>query len=325
MRFFRIAMILAAVAICGGAWAGDYPNRPVTIVIPYGPGGATDIIGRVLADQLGQKFGQNFIIVNKNGAFGILAMQELLRNKADGYTLMMGNVSTNAITPVLFASKMSFAYDASIRPITELAEIPGVLVTTTVNFAPRTLAEMLAYAKANPGKLRYASPGIGSYPQFDTELFSQAAGVRMLHVPLKGGAADVVNSLATGDTQLSFVNVATAEGMVQAGRLTPLALISDHPLAQYPGVPTMAQAGYSGIGTMQWQAIFARVGTPQPIIDTLFKAITEVMSSEQTKHAFSANGIEPMLSASPDAATGWQQAQERKWQGIVAETHISLE
>src|SRR6516164_9840920 len=140
-----------------------YPSRLVKIIVPYGPGGATDIVARVLADQLKTKFGQSFIVENKPGGYGIIAIQELVRSGSDGYTLMIGNVSTNAITPILFGSKMSLNYDTDVVPVMRLVEIPAFLLVTTKNFAPKTVAEFIDYTKNNPGKVNYGTVGVGSY------------------------------------------------------------------------------------------------------------------------------------------------------------------
>ncbi|MBA4788764.1 MAG: tripartite tricarboxylate transporter substrate binding protein [Rhizobiales bacterium] len=319
----------AAVAACtlaaGAAGAQTYPDRLVTIVVPYGPGGATDIVGRTLADQMGKKFNQSFVVMNKPGAFGLTGMQDVVRQPADGYTLFIGNVSTNTITPLLFSKKMTFNYDESMRVVTKLAEVPGALVATTVNFEPKTFAELVAYAKKNPGKLNYATSGLGSYPHFDTEILNRAAGIDVVHVPLKGGAAEMVTSLVSGETQYGFVNAATAESMVKAGRLRALAVVSDKRLASMPDVPTMAEIGFADIGTMQWQALYVRAGTPEPVVDTLFKAATQVMQSEQSAKILQPAGVIISTSKSPADAQAWQKAEFAKWRRIVTDVKVALD
>lgn len=321
--------IWAAAAVCATlaapVQAETWPDRFVTILVPYAPGGATDIVARTLAEQMGKQFKQGFIVSNKPGAFGLTAMSDMVRQPADGYTLYLGNVSTNAITPQLFQKKMSFSYDESMRLVTRLAEVPGVLVATTVNFAPNTLPELLAYAKANPGKLNYASPGIGSYPHFDTEIFNRKAGIEVVHVPLKGGASEMVTSLLSGETQYGFVNAATAEAMVKAGRLKALAVVAPQRLKTLPDVPTMAEAGFPNVGTMQWQALYVRAGTPEPIVSALFKAATEVMRSPQTAKSLEPSGVIISPSASPADALAWQKAEAAKWKAITTDVKVALD
>jgi tripartite-type tricarboxylate transporter receptor subunit TctC len=321
------AFVVALGAIsCGprGSWAAGYPDKPVNIIVPYVPGGATDLIARVAADQLSKKFGQNFLVINKPGAFGVVALQEVLRQPADGYTIMIGNISTNAITPVIFAKSMKFDFDTAFITVMKLAEAPNVLVATTVDFPPNTVAELVAYAKAHPDKVRYASAGIGSHPHFLTEMLDHDAGIKMVHVPIKGGAGDMLNSLATGDTQVGVLNVATAEGMVKAKRLKVLAAMAQGHLPHYPGAPTMVEAGYPGLNDAQWFSLLVRTGTPPAIVDTLFKAMTEVMTSDQSRKAFDTAGFYATLSKSPAEAQAWQKDEERRWRDIEDVTKITL-
>ena len=324
-----IKHVLAAVAACTmlshAARAENYPDRLVTVLVPYAPGGATDIVGRTLADQFSKLFNQSFIVSNKPGAFGLTAMQDLVRQPADGYNLYIGNVSTNASTPLLFQKKMNFNYDESMRLVTKLAEIPGILVTTTVNFEPKSVAELIAYAKKNPGKLNYASPGIGSYPHFDTEIFNRAAGMDVMHVPLKGGASEMVTSLLSGETQYGFINVATAEAMVKAGKLRAIAAVAPQRIKTMPDVPTMAEAGFPDIGTMQWQALYVRAGTPEPIVQKLFNASRDVMHSERTAKALAPAGVIISTSASPQAALDWQKSEFAKWKAITNDVKVALD
>ncbi|MEP9377677.1 tripartite tricarboxylate transporter substrate binding protein [Aquabacter sp. CN5-332] len=320
-----LAIAALSLAITCGARAETYPNRLVTIVVPYAPGGATDIVARTLADQFSKMFNQSFIVANKPGAFGLTAMQEIVRQNPDGYNMYVGNVSTNAITPLLFSKKMPFKYDESLQLVAKLAEIPGVLVSTTVNFEPKTFAELVEYAKKNPGKLNYASPGIGSYPHYDTEMLNRAAGIEVLHIPLKGGASEMVTSLISGETQYGFVNVATAESMMKAGRLRALAVVAPERLKNLPNVPTMAEVGYPNIGTLQWQALYVRAGTPAPIVNTLFKAATDVMRSEQTARSLEPAGVVLSPSKSPQQAAEWQNGEFAKWRAITSEIKVDLD
>ena len=258
----RVGLVLALAGLAFGTVAASaqdkYPSKPVKIVVPYAPGGATDITSRLFGEQLRQSLGQQFVVESKPGAFGILAIEEMARSKPDGYTLMVGNVSTNAITPVLFQKKFSIDFEKSVVSVSRLAIYPSFLITTTAqNFEPKTVAELVAHAKKNPGKVRYTSAGVGSFPHFDMEIFSRRAGVEMLHIPNKTGAAGMINDLVVGDAQTAFLNAASSASMIKAGKLRPIAVLAEQRLADYPDVPTLAEAGYPGVGTLHWQSMLA--------------------------------------------------------------------
>src|SRR5262245_42903540 len=260
----RLGFGLAALCLALGAVTASaqdkYPSKPVKIVVPYAPGGATDITSRLFGEQMRQILGQQFVVESKPGAFGILAIEEMARSKPDGYTLMVGNVSTNAITPILFQKKFSkeIDFEKSVVSVSRLAIYPSFLITTTAqNFDVKTVADLVAHAKKNPGKVRYTSAGVGSFPHFDTEVFAKRAGAEMLHIPNKTGAAGMINDLVVGDAQVAFINAASTASMIKAGKLRPIAVLAEARLAEYPDVPTLAEAGYPGVGTLHWQSMLA--------------------------------------------------------------------
>ena len=323
----RVSLLLAAVllACAGTAMAQDkYPSKPVKILVPYAPGGATDIITRVVSEQLRQSLGQPFVVENKAGAFGILALEEMAKSRADGYTLMVGNVSTNAITPVLFKDKLKIDYDKDVVSVTRMATLPSFFIATAKDFAPKTLAEFVDYAKKNPGKVRYTSAGVGSFPHFDTEIFAKRAGIDMVHIPIKAGASGMLNDLVNGDVQVAFINVATTGAMVKAGSLKPLAVVSEHRLAEYPDVPTMAEAGYPGVGTLHWQSMLAPAATPKDVIDTLHKAVGEALQASQVQEAFKKQLIEATPNKSPEEAKAWLANEIATWRKITGEIKIEM-
>ena len=244
IRFGILALALAGFA-CNAAWAQSsdkYPSRPVKILVPYGPGGATDIVARILADQLTKRLGQSVYVENKPGAFGIVALQEMVHAPADGYTLMVGNVSTNAITPVAYAAKLNFDYMKEVVPITDTVDVPAFLVAAK-SFAPTTISELVAYVKKNPGQVRYGTVGPGSYPHYDMAYFAKRAGdLDMIAVPNKAGAAGVINDMLTGSVQVAFLNVASSAPQVRAGNLHPLAVVNRARLPEFANLPTMQEA-----------------------------------------------------------------------------------
>jgi tripartite-type tricarboxylate transporter receptor subunit TctC len=315
----KMALVGIALAALAGPVAAQekFPSRPVKILVPYAPGGATDIVARVIAENMRTTLGQNVLVENKPGAFGIVAIEELARSRPDGYTLMVGNVSTNAITPILFKQKMSFDYEASVIPVTRLADLPAFLIATTKDFPPKTVPEFVAYAKQNSGTMQYATVGVGSFPHYDMIMFEKKAGLQLTDVPYKGGAGEAVSKLASGEVQAAFLNVATTGGMIRSGHLRPLAVVSSVRLPDYPDVPTMAEAGYPGIGTEQWQTLFARAGTPPEVLDMLFKAAVDALKSEQARKIFAPQYIRVIPSESPAEAATWLKKDSEHWRDVV--------
>jgi len=325
MNRFGLLLLSACLAFAGAASAQDkYPSKPIKILVPYAPGGATDIISRVVGEQLRQNLGQSFVVENKAGAFGILAIEEMARARPDGYTVMVGNVSTNAITPVLFKDKLKIDFDKDVVSVGRIATLPSFFIATAKDFAPKTLAEFVDYAKKNPGKVRYTSAGVGSFPHFDMEIFARRAGIDIVHIPVKAGASGMLNDLVNGDVQVAFINVATTGAMVKAGSLKPLAVVSEKRLPEYPDVPTMAEAGYSGVGTLHWQSMLAPAGTPKEVIDALHKAISQALQSSQVEEAFKKQLIQATPNTSPAEAQAWLKSETEAWRKITSEVKIEM-
>ena len=326
MRFRQalLSLLCMVLGAAGAAAQDKYPGKPIRVLVPYAPGGATDIVARVVGEQIRHSLGQSFVVENKPGAFGILAIEEMARSKPDGYTLMLGNVSTNAITPVLFPKKLSINYARDVVPVARIADLPAFLIATKNDFPPKTFAEFIAYAKQHPGKVRYCSVGVGSYPHFDMEVLSKRAGLDMIHIPVKAGAGGILNDLVNGDLQVCFLNVATTSGQVKAGQLQVYAVVSDKRLPDYPDFPTMAEVGYPGVGTIAWQALFAPAGTPPDVIETLHKAVLQALDSEPVRESFRKSGIRAAPTASPEDAKAWLKGEMETWRKIVAETKIDL-
>jgi tripartite-type tricarboxylate transporter receptor subunit TctC len=326
----RLTLLLLAVfcLALGGMEAGaqdKYPSKTVKIIVPYAPGGATDIVARVLGEQLRQSLGQSFVVENKPGAFGIIALEEMARSKPDGYTLMIGNVSTNAITPVLFPRKLTINYEKDVVPVGRLVDIPEFLIATTTNFEPKTAAELIAYAKQNKGKVRYGTVGVGSYPHYDMAYFAKKAGdLDMIAIHNKAGASGVINDMVTGDTQASFLNVASTAAMIKAGKIRPLALVNHARLPEFPDVPTMKEIGYPDVGTLAWQAMFAPAGTPKEVLETLQKATTAAMQAPAAQEAFKKQNFNVVPNKSLDDAKTWLAGEMASWKMITGEVKIEI-
>jgi tripartite-type tricarboxylate transporter receptor subunit TctC len=326
MKRLTLALLSAAAVILGApAVAQDkYPSKPVKIIVPYAPGGATDITSRLFGEQLKNLLGQQFVVESKPGAFGIIAIEEMARSKPDGYTLQVGNVSTNAITPVLFKNKFQIDFEKSVVPVSRLAIYPSFLITTTANFDVKSVKELVDYAKKNPGKVRYSSAGVGSFPHFDMEIFGKRAGMDMVHIPNKSGAAGMINDLVVGDVHTAFLNAASSAAMIRAGKLRPIAVLAEARLKDYPDVPTLAEAGYPGVGTLHWQSMLAPAQTPRPVLETLFKGIQEAAKNPQLLETFGKQFVSVKPNDSLEDSKTWLNSELASWRKITAEVKIDL-
>src|SRR5262245_5563883 len=330
MDMKRLSLIMAAatcLAIAGlAAQAQDkYPSKPVRIIVPYAPGGATDIVARIVGEQMRGLLGQNFVVENKPGAFGILAIEEMARARPDGYVLQVGNVSTNAISPVIVADKFKINYDRDVAAVTNLIDIPAFLVVTTTNVNVTDVKELVDYAKKNPGKLRYGTVGAGSYPHYDMAYFGKRAGdLDMIAIHNKAGASGVINDMITGDTQATFLNVASSAAQIRAGKLKPIAVVTHTRLAAYPDVPTMAEVGYPGVGTIAWNAMFAPAATPRPVLEALHKAAVDAMATPAAKEQLTRQNFNIVPSKSVDEAKTWLAGEIATWKKITAAVKIDV-
>jgi tripartite-type tricarboxylate transporter receptor subunit TctC len=327
----RLAILLVAT-LClasGIAFAQSpekYPSKPVKIIVPYAPGGATDIVARILAEQMGRRLGQSFYVENKPGAFGIVAIEDLVRSPADGYTLMIGNVSTNAITPIIYPEKFKIDYANDVVPITDTVDIPAFLLATSRDFDVDSVSGLIDYAKKNPGRVRYGTVGPGSYPHYDMAYFAKRAGdLDMIAVPNKAGASGVINDMLTGSTQVAFLNVASAAPQVKAGSFRALAVVNHARVADFPDLPTMEEVGFPGVGTIAWQAMFARSGIPNEILQTIFDATIAALHTPEVNSAFRKQTFNIVPNASLADAKAWLSRQIDTWRKITSEVKIETE
>ena len=327
MKRTALLLVSALCVVIGAhpAAAQDkYPAKPIKVLVPYAPGGAVDIVARIVTEQMRQTLGQPFVIENKPGAFGILAIEEMARARPDGYTLMFGNNNSNVITPVLYGKKFTIDYERDVVPVARLADVPAFVVATSQNFPPKSFAEFLAYAKQNTGKVRYGSVGVGSFPQFDMEILARRAGLELIHIPNKAGASGMLNDLVSGDTQVGFLNLATAGPMVRAGQLRPLAMVTEKRLPEYPDLPTLTELGYPGIGTLQWLAIFAPSGVSKDVIATLHKAAAAAAAAPGVVDKLKVQMMRAVPTSSPEDAKAWLAGEMTLWRKIVDEVKIDL-
>jgi tripartite-type tricarboxylate transporter receptor subunit TctC len=298
-----------------------YPSHPIRVMVPFGAGSATDITIRIVGEQFRQITGQGFVVENKPGVFGILAIEEMVKSPADGYTLEVGNAGTNVLSPIIYKSKFKFDYDNEVTVVTRLGTIPLILAATTKDFEPKTYAEMIAYAKAHPGAVRYASVGVGSNNHYDTEAFAQWAGIKLYHVPNKGGGGAITNDVVRGDVQIVFVNAASSAGLAKAGLIRVLAVMADERLPDYPDAPTLKQLGYTA-GEGLWSALYAPARTPRDVLETLHGATVRALKSDAVKTTFEKQMIKAVPDATIAEAQAWSKRESAHWRDLTERVKI---
>ncbi len=301
----------------------SYPTRPVRVIVPYAPGGATDTVTRIVAPKLAEILGQQFVIDNRTGASGNIALELAARAARDGYTLLMGTVSTNSINPTLFAHILKVDPARDLAGVALIAAIPNVLVSGS-GFPPNTLKEVIDYARARPGQLNYGNT-VGSFAHLDMLMLLRATGTQMVHVPSKGGAGTAVAMLIGNEIQLSWMSPTLAENQVKAGRLKAYAVTAKHRLAYLPNVPTVAEAGFPGIGSDSWHGLFAPAGTPRPIIYKLHAALTQAAKDRDVQERFDKAVIPLTLSSSPEQFDLFVKSETNRWSKIIKDNKVSLE
>lgn len=319
----RLTILLAAVAFAAAAAQAQdkYPSRSIRVMVPFGAGSATDITIRIVGEQFRQITGHGFVVENKPGVFGILAIEEMVKAPADGYTLQVGNAGTNVLSPIIYKSKFKFDFDSDVTLVTRLGEIPLILAATTKDFEPKTYAELIAYAKAHPGAVRYASVGVGSNNHYDTEAFAQWAGIKLYHVPNKGGGGAITNDVVRGDVHIVLVNAASSAGLAKAGLIRVLAVMADKRLPDYPDAPTLKELGYAA-GEGLWSALYAPAKTPPDVLETLHRATVQALKSEAVQTTFGKQMIKAIPDASIAEAQAWKKRETAHWKALTEQVKI---
>lgn len=319
------AIILAAQA-CTMGWTAaaeqPYPSKPIRLVIPYAPGGATDIVARILAPKLTERLGQQIVVDNRAGAAGNIAVELVAQAQPDGYTLLVGNISTNSINPVLFKSRAGIDANRDLTGITLLASIPN-LILGGPKVPASNLKEAIAYAKERPGQLNYSAP-LGSYSHLDMLAFTRAAGIKMVHVPSKG-AGETLPALLKGEVHITESNLASNVGAVRAGQVKAYATTAKQRVSELPDVPTMAESGFAGIGSLNWNGVFAPARTPQATIDALYKAVAAVLREPEMQAFMAKRSIPVDVSASPAQFNDYVRSERSRWAKIVEDNGVKIE
>ncbi len=317
MKFFLILLFPAL------AFAQGYPSRPIRMLIPFAPGGASDFVGRIMQPRLGELLGQPIVVENRAGASGNIGVEAAARSAPDGYTLFLGNIGTIAVNPAVF-TKLLVNPLTDLTAVTQVVDVPSVLVANGA-FAAGSVKELVALAKASPGKLNYGSPGSGSVNRLEMELLRIAEGLDMVHVPYKGGAGPAVAGLMGGETHVMFTTAASAIGQVRGGKLKLLAVTSPRRMEQAPSAPTMVESGYPDFVTGSWQGVFVPAGTPRDIVERLFTAVQSTMGTPEVAERLKNGGAEVVTSQSSAAFAEFVAAETRRWARVVRESNATAD
>ncbi|MDT0138362.1 tripartite tricarboxylate transporter substrate binding protein [Acidovorax sp. PRC11] len=317
--------LLAAAAACallpGLAAAQAFPGKPITIIVPFAAGGTTDILARIIAQGMGGELGQSVVVDNRAGAGGNIGGQVAARAPADGYTLFMGTVGTHAINAALYR-KMPFDPVKDFAPLTRVANVPNLLVANPAQ-PFKTVQELIAYAKANPGKINFGSSGSGSSIHLSGELFKSMAKVDMQHVPYKG-SAPAVTDLLGNQIAIMFDNMPSAIQHVRSGKLRAIAVTTARRSSELPDVPTIAEAGVPGYEATSWFGMFAPAGTPAPVVAQLNAAIVKVLAQPDIRKKLAEQGAEA-AGETPAQFADFIQKESVKWGKVVRESGASVD
>jgi len=318
----------AALVVCGSIYpvgnasAQDaWPSRPITIVVPFPAGGTTDIVARLAGVELSKELGQPVVIDNRPGAGGNIGSQAVARAPADGYMLVMGTVGTHAINASLY-KKMPYDHIKDFAPISRVANVPNLLVANTSQ-PFKTVPELIAYAKANPDKLTFASSGNGTSIHLAGELFKVLTGVKMQHIPYKGSAPALADLIA-GQTSIMFDNLPSSIAFVRAGKLRPIAITTLTRSPELPDVPTVSDSGVAGFDAGSWFGLLAPANTPPAVIKRIDDALLKVMETTDLKKKIMDQGGVP-VGETPDKFAAYIRAETAKWAKVVKESGASVD
>lgn len=324
----RATAALAALILCGtaitaisNAVAQSYPVRPVRLIIPYPPGGGLDIFGRSFATKMGENLGQPIIVENRPGASTIIASEATAKSPADGYTILLGDMATFAVNPLLY-KKLPYDPFRDFAPVS-LAIRAALMLTVNPGVPASTVQELIAYLKSRPGQLNYGSPGAGSPHHLAMEMFKQNTGVTTTHVAYKG-AAPAVQDLIPGQIQLMFLDLGSAGPHIKSGKIRALGVGNTQRLASMSDIPTIAESGVTGFDAFGWGAIAVPAGTPKDIIARLNSEFARATADPSLRERFAVIGFEVMHST-PEAMVDYMKRETEKWAKVVRAGNITIE
>jgi tripartite-type tricarboxylate transporter receptor subunit TctC len=326
-KTLRTGIMLAAVAtampfVVSAAWAqSNYPTRPIRLVVPFPPGGGTDILARVIGQQLSKSLGQSVVVENKPGAGGNIGVETVAKSSPDGYTLVIGQTSNLAINPTLYPN-LPYNPIEDLAPISLVASAPLVMVVTASS-PFKSLADVVTAARAKPDDVMFGSPGSGTVSHLSGELLQRAANIKFLHIPYKGASLAMAD-LMGGRLQLYMSSVPSALAQLKGGRLRALAVTSAKRLAGLPDVPTVAESGFKDFETSTWFGLLARAGTPQPIISRLNSDVDRALQTAEVRDKIASEGAE-VLGGTPAQFADLLKRELEKWSRVVRESGAKVE
>lgn len=323
MKKVLFFLIILAVFSAGGAFGQNYPTKPVTMIVPFAPGGASDLVARIISPLLSKELGQQIVVDNRSGASGNIGVAYAARASKDGYNILLGNIGTMAINPALF-KKFEVKPVRDFVAVTQVVDAPTALVVHP-SVPVKTVKEFIEYAKARPGKLNFGTAGPGSNGRLEMELFMEKAGIELVHVPYKGGAGGAAIGLLSGEVQCGFQTLASVMTHVNAGKLKVLGIAAPKRLKSLPDVPVMPELGFAEMRSGSWQGVFVPAGTPRPVVDRLFAAFAKVMADPDVAKKLNDNGVEVVTSKSPEEFANFVKAENDKWAKVVAKVGVVMD
>jgi tripartite-type tricarboxylate transporter receptor subunit TctC len=309
------------LTLCGAASAQNYPIQPIRIIVPFSPGGPTDVLSRLIAQGVGPILGGTLVVENRLGAGGVIGARAVINAPADGYTLLVGNTATLAINRAI-SKKLDYDPASAFTPVARIATSSNVLVVNPA-LPVKSVAELIAYAKANPGKLSYSSPGVGTPAHLIGEWFKAKAGIDMVHVPYKGGGVSV-QGVMTGQVQLTFENPATALPMIATGSVRALAVTSEARSPHLPEVPTMIESGIKDFATVSFFGLVVKAGTPDALVARLNAAVNQSLAAPEARTALAKLSLDVSPGSSAEFA-GYLARERDKWEEIARHAHVEVE
>ena len=312
---FRAALAVAAIVLAAGAHAQEYPSRPIRMIVPFVPGGSSDFVARILQPKMAELLGQTIVVDNRAGASGNVGVEIAANSPPDGYTIFLGNVGSTAINPSIFP-KFPVRPVRDLVGLTLLVDVPGAFAVHP-SVPAHSVKEFIDYAKARPGQLNYGSSGSGSAQRLAFEFFMSKAGIKLVHIPYKGGAGAATLAVLGGEVSATMLTVASFVNHVKTGKARVLAVMAPKRSPAMPQVPTMAESGFPELVLGSWQAMFVPKGTPKPIVNRLYDVMIKTMADGEVVKRMNAGGAEVVTSKSPEEFATFLKSQTEFWEKIV--------
>ncbi len=309
----RLTCVMCFSVLAAPAWSQAYPVKPVRLIVPFAPGGSTDVTARIVAQKIGESWKQQVLVDNRAGAGGNIGADVVAKSTADGYTLLLATTGVMAINHRLYQT-LPFDAARDFAPVTQIGALPLILIVHP-SLPVKSVKDLVALAKARPGQLSYASSGVGSATHMTTELFRMMAGVDIVHIPYKG-SGQAMTDLIGGQVGIAFDQITSSWPQVEAGKLRALAVTSARRFASVPDLPTIAEAGIPGYESVSWNGIAAPAATPKEIIVRIQQEVARALQAPDIKQRFFKDGIEP-VGSTPDQFAAHIRAERAKWDKVV--------